>query len=273
MKKAYVIFNDRKPEVESKLAEITQAMARAGIETVMSKENAACEDILPKSECYEQSDFVLVVGGDGTILSMAQSAADYNKPVLGINLGTIGFLTELEITELNLLENLRRGEYFLDKRSLLEVSILGKDGEAIFSARVLNEAVVSKGTQSRAARLSVLIDGNKTAEIRGDGVIVATPTGSTAYSLSAGGPVLSPKSESLVITPICPMPLNTRAFVVNDTSEVTIEPSTITYVSQDGFSSRKLQKGQRVRIKKADKHLSLIRLKETSFYERVRLKL
>lgn len=276
MQKVYVIYNDRKTEAKGHLPQIISTLENTGFTVIMSEKSSLCKEIYSQNECYDACDFIVVIGGDGTILRMAQKAADYNKPTLGINLGTIGFLTELEITELYMLEKLKKGEFEIDVRTLLSVEILDENGSAVYSTRVLNEAVVNKGIESKTIRTTVMVDDEKTAELRGDGVIVATPTGSTAYSLSAGGPVLSPRSVGLVITPICTSPLSTRAFVVSDGSEIIILPAlenVQTYMSPDGFTSQKLLKGQCVRIKKAQQTFSLIRLKETSFYERVRLKL
>lgn len=221
-------------------------------------------------------DFVLVVGGDGSILSVARKAAENDRPILGVNFGTLGFMSELEAAELPLLLNIKSGEFSLEKRSMLEVSVIGRDGHSRFNAVVLNEAVVNKGIASKTIRLSVSINGEETMTFNGDGIIVATPTGSTAYSLAAGGPILAPSSPCIAVTPLCALSLSVRPFVVDHEDEIVVIPHFgmhDIYISPDGFDSFCLMEGDRVVIKKAPVSTSLIRIKGTGFYQRISMKL
>ena len=153
-------------------------------------------------QCLSDCQAALVVGGDGSILRLAPDAARHDLPILGVNTGKLGFMSELDAHELRYLKDLAQGRYTIDTRMMLDVSVR-RQGEQIYSASLLNDVVIAKWTQARLIGVAVSVDGVLTASIQGDGIIVATPTGSTAYTLSAGGPIIEPNANCMAVTPIC----------------------------------------------------------------------
>lgn len=218
---------------------------------------------------------VVCFGGDGTILHMAKAATRYGVPILGTNIGTMGFMAELESSELSLLSRLAEDHYTLDKRMMLDVTVhRGRD--IIFHEIGLNDAVVTKGAIARVVHLSVKCDGVEAMECSGDGIIIATPTGSTAYSLSAGGPIVEPEAQNILITPICPHDMLSRCIVASQNRVITVgmalNPHKNAYLSVDGGRAQKLNLGDVVTVKRSNLTTKLIRLKECSFYDVVNAK-
>lgn len=218
---------------------------------------------------------VVCFGGDGTILHMAKAATRHGVPILGVNIGTMGFMAELENTELSLLARLADDHYTLDKRMMLDVTVQrGRD--IIFHEFGLNDAVITKGAIARVVHLNVMCDGVEAMECTGDGLIIATPTGSTAYSLSAGGPIVEPEAQNILITPICPHDMLSRCIVASQNRVITVgmvlNPHKNAYLSVDGGRAQKLNMGDMVTVKKSNLSTKLIRLKERSFYDVVNLK-
>lgn len=231
--------------------------------------------LLREPEIYSACDFIMVVGGDGTILRIAGQASLYGKPVLGVNCGTVGFMSELEPEELELVKAVKLGRFTLDDRSMLDIRVFNVIGELVYSTVALNEAVVTKGFFNRVIPLSVIVDGQEVFHFSGDGVIVTTPTGSTAYSLAAGGPILAPSSDCLAVTPICPHSLTVKSFVISENSIVTVMPEYKghqVFLSPDG-DTYELRPGDRVVIQRSARIFSLLRLKGQGFYEIIRQKL
>lgn len=229
-----------------------------------------------ESEGLAQCDFALIIGGDGTILRIAQAAARQEKPVLGINVGTLGFMSELEVQELWEIEKLREGNFWLDTRMMINVQIVDPEGRTVFEADGLNDAVVSKGVVSRVIKLYVYVDDKETIRLSSDGIIVCTPTGSTAYSLSAGGPILEPSSHCLAVTPICPHSLGVKSFVLGADKVIRITPprqENAVYLSVDGYQSCIVEPGNSIVIRRSPITFSLIRIKGLGFYEVVSKKL
>ena len=224
---------------------------------------------LPNAEC------VICFGGDGTILHMAKAATRRNVPILGVNIGTMGFMAELEATELDRLAQLVRDEYTLDSRMMLDVTVQ-RDRDIIFHDIGLNDAVITKGSIARTAHLTVKCDGVQAMQCDGDGVIVATPTGSTGYSLSAGGPIVEPDASNLIITPICAHSVSSRCIVAPGRRVVTVEQVRNTrrnaYLSVDGGKALRLNMGDVVTIKKSNLETRLVRLKDRSFYDVINTK-
>ena len=220
------------------------------------------------------ADMVICFGGDGTILHMAKAATRHNLPILGVNIGTMGFMAELESTELDQLSRLSKGDYTLDKRMMLDVSVLQGD-KVLFHDLCLNDAVVTKGAIARVVHLSVKCDGVQAMEFGGDGVIVATPTGSTAYSLSAGGPIVEPEANSILVTPICAHDVGSRCMVASEKRVITVELTRNArrnaYLSVDGGRALRLNLGDKTVIRKADLTTKLVRLQERSFYDLVNM--
>ena len=221
------------------------------------------------------ADLVICFGGDGTILHMAKTATRKGLPILGVNIGTMGFMAELESTELDKLSCLATGDYTVDGRMMLDVTVQ-RDRDIIFHDICLNDAVITKGAVARIVHLAVKCDGVEAMECGGDGVIVATPTGSTAYSLSAGGPIVEPEARNIIITPICAHDVGSRCIVASDNRTVTVNmvrnARRNAYVSVDGGKAFRLNMGDVVTIKKSHLETKLVRLKERSFYDVVNAK-
>lgn len=221
------------------------------------------------------TELVICFGGDGTILHMAKTATRKNVPILGVNIGTLGFMAELESTELNLLRKLASDDYTLDSRMMLDV-IVQRDRDIIFHDIGLNDVAITKGSVARIAHLGVKIDGAEAMQCSGDGIIVATPTGSTAYSLSAGGPIVEPEAKSILVTPICAHDVMSRCMVASDKRTITVElvqnARRNAYLSVDGGKSLRLNMGDLTTIKKSNLETKLIRLKERSFYDVLNMK-
>lgn len=221
------------------------------------------------------SDLVICFGGDGTILHMAKTATRAGIPILGVNIGTMGFMAELESTELEQLRRLAGDEYAVDRRMMLDVSVRrGRD--IIFHDICLNDVVVTKGAIARIVHLTVECDGVQALACGGDGVIVATPTGSTAYSLSAGGPIVEPEADSILITPICAHDVVSRCIVASGKRVITVGLSENArrnaFLSVDGGKALRLNMGDAATIRKSDLETRLIRLKDRSFYDVVNMK-
>lgn len=218
---------------------------------------------------------VVCFGGDGTILHMAKAATRHGIPVLGVNIGTMGFMAELEATEIALLSRLADGNYTIDNRMMLDITVMrGKD--IIYHDVCLNDAVITKGAVARVVHLEVKCDGVQAMECDGDGIIVATPTGSTAYSLSAGGPIVEPEAHSILITPICAHDVASRCVVASDERVITVGLSQNArrnaFLSADGGRALKMNANDLVTIKKSNLTTKLIRLKDRSFYDVVNMK-
>lgn len=216
------------------------------------------------------AELVICFGGDGTILHMAKAATRRGIPLLGVNNGTMGFMAELENTELDKLALLATDEYTVDSRGMLDVTVQ-RDRNIIYHDFCLNDAVVTKGVIARIVYLSIKCDGVQAMECGGDGVIVATPSGSTAYNLSAGGPIVEPGANNIIVTPICAHDVTSRSIVVSDRRVVTVEMSRNcrrnAYLSVDGGKAFRLNLGDVATIRRSKMETKLIRLKDCSFYD------
>ena len=221
------------------------------------------------------ADLVICFGGDGTILHMAKAATRKGIPILGVNIGTMGFMAELESTELDKLKRLVTGDYTIDSRMMLDVTVQ-RDRDIIFHDICLNDVVVTKGAVARIVHLAVKCDGVQAMECGGDGIIISTPTGSTAYSLSAGGPIVEPEAKNIIITPICAHDVGSRCIVASDKRTVTVEmihnARRNAYLSVDGGKAFRLNMGDVAYVKKSHLETKLIRLKDRSFYDVVNCK-
>ena len=223
----------------------------------------------PLRQALPQAEAMVCFGGDGTILHCAREATRLELPILGINVGNVGFMAELESSELELLHQLAQDAYRLEERIMLDVSVQ-RAGRQLFHELALNDAVVTKGAVARVILLSVLCDGVEMTSFSGDGVIVGTPTGSTAYSMSAGGPIVEPTASNLLVTPVCAHALEAKSFVLSGERSVTVQVGPIgkksAYLSADGGRAYRLSAFDQVQIRKADALTQLIRLKESNFY-------
>ena len=221
------------------------------------------------------AEMVICFGGDGTILHMAKAATRRGIPILGVNIGTMGFMAELESTELDKLAQIAKGNYTLDSRMMLDVTVQ-RDRDIIFHDICLNDAVITKGAVARIVHLEVKCDGVQAMECGGDGIIIATPTGSTAYSFSSGGPIVEPEAKNIIITPICPHNVGSRCIVTSDKRVITVGISQNArrnaFVSVDGGKAVRLNMGDVVTVKKSHLETKLVRIKDNSFFDVVNAK-
>lgn len=230
-----------------------------------------------KYELYSKSDFIIVLGGDGTLLDTGRKAAKYGTPLLGLNMGTMGFLASADGEEAHeTIEKVLAGEYKLEKRLMLEAEIISEtDNPKQYKA--VNDVCISRGVFTRITDYGIYVNDEYLANFRADGIIISTPTGSTAYNLSAGGPVLKPDIECMVITPICPHSLHSRSIVVSANDVVRIEASFGTngdiIMSMDGQTSVILNNGDTINVKKSESSVNIIKTNKRSFYEILRKKL
>lgn len=221
------------------------------------------------------AEAIICFGGDGTILHMAKTATRQGLPLLGVNIGTMGFMAELESSELHLLTRLVQDDYVLDSRMMLDVTVhRGRD--IIFHDVCLNDVAITKGAVARIVHLGVKCDGVDAMECGGDGIVIATPTGSTAYSLSAGGPIVEPAANNIIITPVCAHDVGSRCMVASENRVVTVtlvrNPHRNAYLSVDGGKAQKLNYGDKATICKSNRKTKLICLKSRSFYDVLNMK-
>ncbi|MFZ5353549.1 MAG: NAD(+)/NADH kinase [Bacillota bacterium] len=230
----------------------------------------------PVEEIYSDSDMVIVLGGDGTLLNVARQSCIYDVPLFGINLGHLGFLTETEVADMyHVFERILEGEYRIEKRMMLDAYV-EKDNILLGRFTALNDIGITRGTFSRIISCSLFINDSFVDLYAADGLIICSPTGSTAYSLSAGGPLVSPLVKVLIITPICPHSLHSRSIVVSDEDIVKVEiceNSTEVMLTVDGQHGYKLKPGDIVTVSKSGYQTSLVKLNQRSFFDVLRRKM
>lgn len=274
-----LVAHSEKPNAAELLRLLASELRACGKTVLLETESAALVSEsggLSVAELGEQCGMLLVLGGDGTILRVVYEMGEHLCPVFGINLGSLGFLTCVSSNHVRqAVDAVCQGNYTLSQRSLLEVT-LERQGTVVFRRVGLNEAVVSRGVISRLIKLDAWIDAVNLTQYNADGLIVATPTGSTAYSLSAGGPVISPDAGVFVVTPVCPHVLTNRSLVVADRSEIIVRPvpgQRDVILTVDGHGPVKVRDGDVIRIRKNSMELSLAMVPEISFCEVLREKL
>jgi len=266
--------NPQRARAEDVAAEVYQMLRKQGAEFFADETLADHFDreteisFLPLRDAMAQSDLMLIVGGDGSILRFAGMAAQEALPILGVNLGHLGFLTELELDELALLNQVMAGSYELEERMMIDVKIM-RAGEAVFEATGLNEAIVSKRQLMHTVGIQVFSDDVSIIQYDGDGVILCTPTGSTAYSMSAGGPIVEPSSHNLIVTPICPHTFNARAFVLTGDRVLRVRTQRYSnnqaYLSVDGAEGMLLTPADEVVIRRSAYLTRLVRVNNRNF--------
>ena len=216
------------------------------------------------------ADMLICFGGDGTILHTSKIATQHGLPVLGVNIGTMGFIAELESSELELLRKIPEKNYSIENRSMLDITV-SNGSQQTFHEIALNDAVVTKGAIARVIQIAICCDGVEATSFSGDGVIVCTPTGSTAYSMSAGGPIMEPSAKNLLLTPICAHAMLAKSIVLGPRRVVTIRVSKIgrhnAFLSVDGGRAYRLGPNDIITAKSSDKTTKLVRLKDMSFFE------
>lgn len=278
MQKIGIIAKGNKPEAVQVVKELVGWLKDHKVEGFVEPEMAqsVSSPSLDKQEMPLTVDMVVVLGGDGTLLAAARSLQKNRVPILGVNLGGLGFLTEITLDELYpMLEAILRGEYKTDERMLLEVRVW-RNEKVIEEFTVLNDIVINKGALARIIELETSVDNAHLTTFRADGLIIATPTGSTGYSLSAGGPIVYPSLQSIIITPICPHNLTNRPIIVP--KEATINVSLCSgdkevFLTLDGQVGFKMNLQDRVEVKKGEGFISLIKSPSRGYFEVLRQKL
>lgn len=289
MKKAALITNFNVYEKAQAAIKVAEELTKYGCEirtlTYNRDRLKKYENRLPNirfsspDEIYSNVDFVIVLGGDGSILETARRCAKYGVPILGVNLGRLGYMAELELNELSLLSRIVGDEpdYQVEERSMLGIELASVNGNVRFKGYALNDAVISNGSVSRIVDLDLYEGGIPVSSYRADGIIVATPTGSTAYSMSAGGSIVDPRLSCICVTPICPHSLASRPLIFPVNSNIEIKNTSVRermlYLTVDGRQNYELFRGETVRITKADMVTRLIRVKECGFYGKLRQKM
>ena len=272
--KLLVTPNNDKQGIFASTVSVCNMLHRYGAEIYMlrsdSEAYSGCCDATGDNvnKLTKECDAVIAIGGDGTILRSATIAAVYDKPVLGLNQGRLGFMAGLEIRELELIERLFTKEYKIQRRMMLDVSV-HLNGKCRYRNIALNDVVLSRGTASHIIDFNIMHNSDACLHYRADGIIVSTPTGSTAYSLSAGGPVVDPSVKSIILTPVCPHSLCNRSIIFSSGSYLDIDPN-ITFDNRlfltiDGEGLFELEKGFSVHIKRSKLNAKFIIIKQNSF--------
>ena len=275
--RGYIVANLEKENIAGCVAAIVKEMQNCGIEacTDLSARDAFPElqvQFMAKDTALSTADLILSVGGDGTILHTAQDAVAYDLPVLGINAGRVGFLTALEQEEISSLNRLVKGDYLIENRMMIEA----KAGDQTCLA--INDIVLTRGDNARIVDIEVCCEGDLLYSMRGDGVILSTPTGSTAYAMSAGGPVVDPAIKCFSLVPICSYSLFSRPILFSPDRTVTLRAKQINndgrlLLSADGRDGISVATGETVTVYRSEKVLKLIRFSDKSFYRILNQKL
>ncbi len=277
--KVGIIANPHKPGAVKAYGRLVAALGQRGIASQVDLDTAELVggEGLAGPELAENSDVIVVLGGDGTMLHALATLGGTETPIAGVNIGTLGFLTSCTDDELEEFSDaLKSGRFHVSKRTLLSAMVVRGDGRTK-EYLALNEAVLARGQTGRLVSMKATVDGDLLNRYRADGLIVATPTGSTAYSLSAGGPLISPAADVFVITPICPHTLSQRSLVIDDSTEIELAPDGLEegalLFTVDGRDCDEIGATDRVRIRKDTRSLNLVRLDGRSFYGALRQKL
>jgi NAD+ kinase len=260
-----------------------EVLLRAGAEVVLSDEHSGAAAVLPSGVKFEgggmdkiKPDIVAALGGDGTFLKAARQAAACGIPIMGVNHGNVGFLTEVEPCNIDCLAALITGGYRIEERMMLDAHLL-RGGEEKCRLTALNDCVITRGARARNIHLSLFSDGCELTEIHGDGVVVSTPTGTTAYSLSAGGPIVEPAAECIVITPVCAHALYARSFVMDRKRTISVKVGRLdgreAYLSADGVDCIPLCRGDEIRISRSATVCRVIKISGNNFFNILKEKL
>lgn len=275
-----IVCKPNKPELAEVLPELVAWLRQRGYEPALDREGGRYCAGMPSEELAMlpefRPDLVVVLGGDGTLLAAARAFVASGIPLLSVNLGHLGFLTEVKLSDLySTLESWRSGCHQVDERAMLHAE-LWREGAYIGCFRALNEIVVAKGDIARMGDFSVELEDKRVARFRADGVIVSTPTGSTAYTLAANGPILTPDVDALVVTPVCPHLLTLRPIVVRGDANLTVRVEGVPNLASltvDGQVAVELHCGDEVRCRRSSHTIKLVRLGDTGFFEALRNKL
>lgn len=282
MKTIGLVANPQKPEALRLAAELADWLSGRHVKTLIEPEPAESigrADLAASADAVYEADMVVVLGGDGTILRAARMAGPKGTPILGVHLGKYGFITEIHPPDVkSALERVLEGDYRISERLMLSVDLI-RNKETVFSASALNDVVVSKGPFARLLNLRTFVDERLIAVYAADGIIVSSPTGSTAYSLSAGGPVVNPNVKVMIITPICPHTLNARSLVVPDNETVQIvgecelDGEDVMMLTVDGQVGCKMECRDKVDIRRAEFCARIVYWNNMSFYDKLQQRL
>jgi NAD+ kinase len=280
MVRVAIVCKSEKEELARLLPELIAWLRQHGYEPLLDSDGGHYTDAAPAVELAEMPSWtpglVIVLGGDGTLLGAARAFAATGTPLLSVNLGFLGFLTEVRLADLySTLESWCSGCHGVDERAMLHAE-LWRAGTRLSSYEALNEVVVSKGDIARMGEFAVELDGKSVARFRADGVIVSTPTGSTAYTLAANGPILTPDVDAMVVTPICPHLLTLRPIVMRGDASLTVRVERVpnlALLTVDGQQAVELHRGDEVRCHRSSHTVKLVRLSEGGFFEALRNKL
>jgi NAD+ kinase len=280
MKRVAITCKPHKEELARILPELIDWLREHGMEPIVDSEGGAFTNaarVMSRGEMPDSKpDLVIVLGGDGTLLAVARVFARVGTPILGVNLGTLGFLTEVRLADLYVtLEDWCKGCHTVEERAMVHAS-LWRAGAEHSSYEALNEVVVSKGDIARMGEFGVELDGRSVARFRGDGVIVSTPTGSTAYTLASNGPILTPNVDAMVVTPICPHLLTLRPIVVRGDASLTVRVEAVpnlALLTVDGQVAVELQRCDELRCHRSNCVVKLVKLGDSGFFDALRSKL
>lgn len=282
MQKFAILTNFNFPEKYKTAHQVAEKLTAAGGEVLIASFNREklvragihrdTYRYVPMEQLYEEADAILVIGGDGSILEAARRASNCDKPILGINLGRLGFMAELEPGDLSALQLLLTDDYWIESRAMLRVELYSERGELRSFCHALNDATISNGSISRIIDLALSENGAPVTNYRADGLIVATPTGSTAYSMSAGGAIVDPAVPAFCVTPICPHSFAARPLIFSDTSTLEIKNicarEKMLFLTVDGRMNFEVYRNQIVRITKSELTTKLIRFQKNGFYQK-----
>ena len=280
MKKIGIIAKPAVPEIRKIIEELLLWLNEKDKQVFLDTEASSHFQGSPKSFknhlIPNEMDLMIVLGGDGTLLSVARLIEGHRVPILGVNLGGLGFLTEINIEELySTLEKIFKNEYTVDERIMLKTEV-HRFGKLIAHSHVLNDVIINKGTLAKMIKLEIYANGQFLSSLRGDGLIISTPTGSTAYSLSAGGPILYPSVDAIILTPICPHTLTQRPIVIPSVMKLEVllkskeEGAMVTFDGQVGFS---LRLEDQIHVETSAAKTQLVRSPVLSYFEVLRGKL
>lgn len=285
LKKIVISFSRKKQIQEDSLVRLIdvltgcncQIFASELLEVRFPEQQRNAVTFLPVETLYEEADCAIVLGGDGSILSAAYHASGRSIPILGINFGKIGYMTELDADQIGEIPAIIRGEYSLDSRMMLDAELIRANGTIRAKRTFLNDCALSNGPVARLLNFKLYLNDKPLNSIRADGMVISTPTGSTAYSLSAGGPILDPGIDGIVLTPICPYSLSSRPIVVRDDSVIELRDITCRenqiYLTTDGKRSIQLEAGDTIRITKSVHKTTLIKITDNGFVQTLYRKL
>jgi len=275
-----IISKPKKEDICAVVPQLLDWLKKRGLSVCYDKETADCispgNSSMAREDMVGKVDLLLVLGGDGTLLATARLLENHQVPILPINLGGLGFLTSVTLDELYpILDNVLAGRHRISERILLQAEVL-RGGQVVHRGRALNDAVLNKAALARITDFDLYIDDSYVCSYKGDGLIIATPTGSTAYSLAAGGPILYPILSAFVITPICPHTLTNRPLVVLDTARMRVEfraSEESLYLTLDGQVGFELREGDQISVHKSEHTLRLVRPVKKTYFEILRNKL